>query len=256
MVNRIYPIRFVPPSNHNDHPLLALAPIHSFENGRIEQWFTHREWNQFRIKNILALQRMVARIVTKQALLDMKKGWRPKDLEIMNEPSGIPYVLERDETRFQGISLSHTDRVAVGAVHRLGRVGTDIEEVKVRHPVFHQWVLQQIPLKIAKDFTDLVCDERLQVTMWWTVKEAIAKYCGTGFKDLRSSPVTKWIPTYIAPFDPGKSWFGSDVREAYGFFKISGDRMLYTWLIVGSKRCACMVWDNSFIGGTNESFGR
>ncbi|MHC3474084.1 4'-phosphopantetheinyl transferase family protein [Streptomyces sp. 7R007] len=106
-------------------------------------------------------------------------GAEPEELELARRPGGRPYVRGCDQLE---VSLSHTGRMLVVAVSRLGLVGVDVEAAD--RPVLGSPVEREICVaREAEDIGRLPAERRnAALVRLWTLKEAYSKALGFGMR--------------------------------------------------------------------------
>ncbi|HEX3540645.1 MAG TPA: 4'-phosphopantetheinyl transferase superfamily protein, partial [Acidimicrobiales bacterium] len=121
----------------------------------------------------------------------------PAEFAIENEASGRPVVPGRPER----ISIAHTGDVAVALVGR-GAVGIDVEAVEERSPQF-------AAMACTAAERALLDGTPVDLTRFWTAKEAVAKAVGTGLggKPHRFEVVARDAgELLVAALDHGSRW--------------------------------------------------
>ena len=165
----------------------------------------------------------------------------PNRLQIFNEESGQPYVVDASGGRMSGcLSISHrAGRAFCAWISEPGvRMGADLELLETRDPIFIEDYLSAGEKALALACSGLRRD--LFVTLAWSAKEAVFKALGTGLRmDTRSVEVCglDWL-VQDRPVPPG--WlpleFASDVvlEPIQGWWRLDGD-LIQTIGVLGGE---------------------
>jgi len=94
---------------------------------------------------------------------------------ILQENSGKPYLQDSSAD----ISISHSNGIGWAALHHNGRIGMDVEQIIERSSAFLRDWFTEGERRLCEENTS---ETELLHTIIWTIKEALSKLLGTGFR--------------------------------------------------------------------------
>ncbi len=95
---------------------------------------------------------------------------------VCTREGGKPYAIGHEDV---GFSISHSGRLAVGAIVPSGQIGIDIECVKERDEARRERIMRRV-FSEAERKRVAECDPITEFYAVWTRKEAYLKYTGQG----------------------------------------------------------------------------
>ena len=222
--------------------MTTFATVSELKAGQIDIWFANVDRPPSDIRNFEALlspreasraqrfrfvrdrNRYVVRHGVLRTLLARYMDIGPRQVDILCDANGKPYLAGRQNEGCLQFSDSHSDTYAAFAFCRYGRIGVDIEKIRE---------LPEMLEIVARHFTRrenaelLSCAEAGRLMLFyqfWTRKEALLKAQGEGLlRHLDSVDVVTdgrgpelW-PVTIAGCPMGESFWVADLNGPAGF---------------------------------------
>jgi phosphopantetheinyl transferase len=95
--------------------------------------------------------------------------------QVLQETSGKPFLQDSSAD----ISISHSNGIGWAALNHNGRIGIDVEQIEERSSAFLRDWFTEGEQRLCEENTS---ETKLLHTIVWTIKEALSKLLGTGFR--------------------------------------------------------------------------
>ncbi|HEY5956810.1 MAG TPA: 4'-phosphopantetheinyl transferase superfamily protein [Polyangiaceae bacterium] len=153
---------------------MAACYLHPTERALVSTRMTPKRLAEF-IAGRLAARTAVRHLLGEQAIETF-----PRILREGNGPTGCPRVVTEASDLDLGVSISHTDGVAIAAAC-FGRIGLDLATIETQSRCFVEDTFSSRELILWAAWLRLHCTSALALTTAFAAKEAALKWLGTGF---------------------------------------------------------------------------
>ena len=134
----------------------------------------YREIGHPEVRRRFAASRLLLRYAAGMAV-----GAEPEQFEIARHPNGRPYLRGCDQVE---VSISHTGRIVVAGISRLGPIGVDVESVErpMDRAELAELVCSPYESEVLRGLPQQ--DRENYLVRLWTLKEAYSKALGLGMR--------------------------------------------------------------------------